>query len=133
MSGRNQPVLIVGAGAGGLAASALLAQHGVHSLPVEKTPRSSCIRRRGTSPSAPWRYCAGWGSGPRSTRWPSTCRVSSPRRPSAAPKRRRPLIMDSIVPDVEGLSPEPFGKYCPQSKLESILLAETRRLGSEIR
>jgi 2-polyprenyl-6-methoxyphenol hydroxylase-like FAD-dependent oxidoreductase len=33
----------------------------------------------------------------------------------------------------EGLSPEPFDKYCPQSKLEPILLAETRRRGSAVR
>ena len=34
-----------------------------------------------------------------------------------------------FFPSAEGLSPEPFGKYCPQSKLEPILLAETRRRG----
>src|SRR5437879_2968420 len=33
----------------------------------------------------------------------------------------------------EGLSPEPPAQYCPQSKLEPMLLAETRRLGSEVR
>ena len=36
MSGRSCSVLIVGAGVGGLAASALLAQHGVSSLLVER-------------------------------------------------------------------------------------------------
>ena len=36
MSGRSGSVLIVGAGVGGLAASTLLAQHGVSSLLVEK-------------------------------------------------------------------------------------------------
>ena len=36
MSGRGGSVLIVGAGVGGLAASTLLAQHGVPSLLVEK-------------------------------------------------------------------------------------------------
>ena len=36
MSGRGGSVLIVGAGVGGLAASTLLAQHGVSSLLVEK-------------------------------------------------------------------------------------------------
>jgi 2-polyprenyl-6-methoxyphenol hydroxylase-like FAD-dependent oxidoreductase len=38
-----------------------------------------------------------------------------------------------LFPNAEQLSPEPFGKYCPQSKLEPILLAEARRLGSEVR
>ena len=36
MNVTHVPVLIVGAGAGGLAASALLAKHGVESLLVEK-------------------------------------------------------------------------------------------------
>src|SRR6201994_1037556 len=36
MTAKHVPVLIVGAGAGGLATSALLAKHGVRSLLVEK-------------------------------------------------------------------------------------------------
>ena len=32
-----------------------------------------------------------------------------------------------------GSAPEPFGKYCPQSVLEPILLEETRRRGSDVR
>jgi putative polyketide hydroxylase len=39
----------------------------------------------------------------------------------------------SALPSAEGLSPEPYGRYCPQSRLEPILLDETRRLGSEVR
>jgi putative polyketide hydroxylase len=109
MPGRSCPVLIVGAGVGGVAASTLPAHQGVHSLLVEKrrevfvcptacnlTFRSLEILRR-------------LGPGP-STRSPTTS-----------------------LPSAEGLSPEVFGKYCPQSKLEPMLLAETRRLGSEVR
>lgn len=40
---------------------------------------------------------------------------------------------ESSLPSVDDLSPEPFGKYCPQSKLEPILLGEARRRGSEVR
>ena len=36
MNVKNVPVLIVGAGAGGLTTSALLAKHGIRSLLVEK-------------------------------------------------------------------------------------------------
>ena len=39
----------------------------------------------------------------------------------------------AFLPIAEGLSPELYGRYCPQSKLEPILLDETRRLGSEVR
>src|SRR5262249_42687660 len=44
------------------------------------------------------------------------------------------VVFDAeFFPDAEGLSPEPFGKYCPQSVLEPILLDETRKRGSEVR
>ena len=43
-----------------------------------------------------------------------------------------PVFDADFFPSAEGLSPGPFGKYCPQSRLEPILLRETRRLGSEV-
>ena len=51
MNVKHVPVLIVGAGAGGLATSALLAKHGVRSLLVEKRreifiyPKARNLRR----------------------------------------------------------------------------------------
>jgi putative polyketide hydroxylase len=42
------------------------------------------------------------------------------------------LDADSF-PSAAAVSPEPFGKYCPQSKLEPILLAESQRLGCDAR
>jgi putative polyketide hydroxylase len=39
----------------------------------------------------------------------------------------------AFLPSAEELSPEPYGRYCPQSRLEPILLDETRRLGSDVR
>jgi 2-polyprenyl-6-methoxyphenol hydroxylase-like FAD-dependent oxidoreductase len=58
MTENRVPVLIVGGGDGGLAASTLLAHHGVHSLLVESVARSSYIPRPATSPFAASRYCA---------------------------------------------------------------------------
>ena len=67
MSGRSGSVLIVGAGVGGLAASTLLAQHGVSSLLVEKRreifvyPKARNLTFRGSSPRT-------WERGDRATR-----------------------------------------------------------------
>jgi 2-polyprenyl-6-methoxyphenol hydroxylase-like FAD-dependent oxidoreductase len=41
--------------------------------------------------------------------------------------------MDAIFSPFAGMSPEPPAQYCPQSRLEPMLLAETRRHGSEVR
>ena len=48
MDVRRIPVIIVGAGVGGLATSALLAKHRIPSLLVESGGRSSSIRRPAT-------------------------------------------------------------------------------------
>lgn len=132
MSGRSGSVLIVGAGVGGLAASTLLAQHGVSSLLVEKrreifvypkarnlTFRSLEILRRlgvGTAVDAAADHISNMVS-----------------KHSLSSAEETSVIDAAFFPSAEGLSPEPFGKYCPQSKLEPILLAEARRRGSEVR
>ena len=131
MSGRSGSVLIVGAGVGGLAASTLLAQHGVSSLLVEKrreifvypkarnlTFRSLEILRRlgvGTAVDAAADHISNMVS-----------------KHSLSSAEETSVFDADFFPSAEGLSPEPFGKYCPQSKLEPILLAETRRRGSEV-
>jgi putative polyketide hydroxylase len=51
----------------------------------------------------------------------------------SSPKETGVLDAASFLSGIEGLSPEPYGKYCPQSRLEPMLLDETRRQGSEVR
>src|SRR6185437_4053569 len=43
------------------------------------------------------------------------------------------LDVDAIFADMGELSPEPAAQYCPQSRLEPILLAYTRTHDSEVR
>ena len=43
------------------------------------------------------------------------------------------IDMDAVFAGLDQLSPEPAVQYCPQSSLEPMLLAETRRRGSEVR
>ena len=127
------PVLIVGAGAAGLAASALLAKYGVRSMLVEKRrevfiyPKArnlsfrslEILRRLGLSDQV--HAVADGVSG----------MVVKPTLNSAdeAPA----LDVDAIFAPFAGLSPEPPAQYCPQSKLEPMLLADTRRRGSTVR
>src|SRR5262249_3052073 len=50
-----------------------------------------------------------------------------------SPDEQLAIDVDAIFAGMDKLSPEPAAQYCPQSRLEPILLAETRRRGSEVR
>src|SRR5689334_3887740 len=127
------PVLIVGAGVGGLALSALLAQHGVGSLLVEKRRefflypkarnlsfRSSEILRR-----------LGVRDEVRGVAEHVSALVARPTLNSAA--QEPALDVAAIFAGLDNISPEPAAQYCPQSRLEPILRDATRRGGSEVR
>ena len=132
MSTQRSSVLIVGAGVGGLSMSAMLARRGVDSLLVEKrraifvypkarnlTFRSLEILRR-----------LGVGDAVDKVAEHITTMVS--KETLSSPEETGVLDAAALLPTAEGLSPEPYGRYCPQSRLEPILLDETRRLGSEL-
>ncbi|WP_227999004.1 FAD-dependent monooxygenase [Nocardia australiensis] len=133
MSEPRWPVLIVGAGAGGLAASTLLADQGVHSLVVEKRGRISVYpkARNLTFRSLEILRRLGLESVVDAVAEHISTMVGKVTLSSA--EQKEVLDVDSIFPSAEGFSPEAFGKYCPQSRLEPILLADTRRRGSEVR
>jgi putative polyketide hydroxylase len=130
---KRVPVLIVGAGVGGLATSALLAKHGVGSLLVEKRReifvypkarnlsfRSLEILRRLDLEDEVHAVAEGV----------SDMFV----KPALNSSEEKPAIdVGAIFSPYSGLSPEPPAQYCPQSRLEPTLLAETRRRGSEVR
>jgi putative polyketide hydroxylase len=133
MSERHCSVLIVGAGVGGLSMSALLARQGVHSLLIEKrratfiypkarnlTFRSLEILRRLSVGDAVDTVAEHIST--------MVCKETL-----SSPKETGVLDAASFLSGIEGLSPEPYGKYCPQSRLEPILLDEARRQGSEVR
>lgn len=127
------PVLIVGAGAGGLSTSALLAKHGVRSLIVEKRrevfiypkARNLSFRSleilRGLGLADDIHAIADGVSG----------MVAKPTLNSA--EETQALDANAIFAPFEQLSPEPAGQYCPQSALEPILLGYLRGHGSTAR
>ena len=126
------PVLIVGAGAGGLATSALLAQHGVRSLLVEKRDETfiypkarnlsfrslEILRELGLSKEV--HAVADGVSG----------MFGKPALNSA--EAWEAFDADAIFSPFDGLSPEPPGQYCPQSAFEPMLLAHIRSHRSEV-
>jgi putative polyketide hydroxylase len=133
MPEKRVAVLIVGAGVGGLATSVLLAHHGVHTLLVEKRGEVFIYpkARNLTFRSLEILRGLGLGKAVGAAAEHMSNMVSKATLNSADEK---PAIdSDAFFPSAERFSPEPFGRYCPQSYLEPILLAEARRLGSEVR
>jgi putative polyketide hydroxylase len=132
MTEGHRHVLIVGAGAGGLSASTLLAHYGIQPLLVDRrreifvypkarnlTFRSlEILRTVGLGPAV--NAAADHITNMIGKRTLSDAEVTS-------------VLSADFFPSAEAVSPEPFGKYCPQNKLEPILLSESRRLGCDIR
>jgi putative polyketide hydroxylase len=127
------PVLIVGAGAGGLAASALLAKHGVGSLLVEKRREVFIYPKARNLSFRSLEVLRGLGLG-NEVRAVAEHVSDMVVKPTLNSTEEKPALdMDAVFAGLDKLSPEPSAQYCPQSRLEPILLAETRRHGNEVR
>ncbi|CAM3363481.1 FAD-dependent monooxygenase [Mycobacterium colombiense] len=133
MAATHVPVLIVGAGVGGLATSALLAQHGVRSLLVEKRrefflyPKARNLSFRSSEVLR--------GLGLRDEVRAVAEHVSAMVvRPTLNSVEEEPALdVEAIFAGLDELSPEPAAQYCPQSRLEPILRDAARRGGGEVR
>src|SRR5271168_423402 len=127
------PVLIVGAGAGGLATSALLAKHGVSSLLVEKRREVFIYPKARNLSFRSLEILRGLGLDDEvhAVADRVSDMVVKPTLNSAEEKTA--IDIDAVFAGLDQLSPEPAVQYCPQSSLEPMLLAETRRRGSEVR
>nr|WP_253842817.1 FAD-dependent monooxygenase [Mycobacterium colombiense] len=127
------PVLIVGAGVGGLATSALLAQHGIRSLLVEKRrefflyPKARNLSFR----SSEVLRGLGLRDEVRAVAEHVSAMVVRPTLNSAV--QEPALDVEAIFAGLDKLSPEPAAQYCPQSRLEPILRDAARRGGSDVR
>jgi 2-polyprenyl-6-methoxyphenol hydroxylase-like FAD-dependent oxidoreductase len=132
MTPTRYPVLIVGAGAVGLTASTLLAHHGVGSLTIEKRKAIFVYPKARNLTFRSLEILRGAGLGP--TVDAAAHHISHMVSKKTLNSAETTVIFDTdYFPDVGEISPEPFGKYCPQSVLEPILLDETRKRGSEVR
>jgi len=127
------PVLVIGAGAGGVVTSALLAKHGVHSLLVEKRREIFIYPKARNISFRSLEILRGLGVGDEVHAVAAGVSQLYVKPSLNSPEQEPALDIDAIFAPFEGLSPEPPGQYCPQSRLEPILLAETRRYGNEVR
>jgi putative polyketide hydroxylase len=132
VTGRDRPVLIVGAGAGGLSAATLLAHHGIQSLLVERRREIFVYPKARNLTFRSLEILRGVGLGPAVNAAAGHISNMVGKR-TLSDAEATPLLGADFFPSAEAVSPEPFGKYCPQSKLEPILLAESRRLGCDVR
>ncbi|MGB9252392.1 MAG: FAD-dependent monooxygenase [Mycobacterium sp.] len=133
MSVTHVPVLIVGAGAGGLTTSALLAQHGVRSLLVEKRdevfiyPKARNLSFR----SLEILRELGLADEVHAVADGVSSMLGKPTLNGT--EEWEVFDVDAMFSPFEGLSPEPAGQYCPQSAFEPMLLAHIRRHHSQVR
>ncbi len=133
MNVEHSPVLIVGAGAAGLATSALLAKYGVRSLLVEKRPKIFIYPKARNLSFRSLEILRGLGLGDEvhAVADRVSDMVVKPTLNSAEEKLA--IDIEAFFAGLDQLSPEPTVQYCPQSSLEPMLLADTRRRGSEVR
>ncbi|OBH71580.1 FAD-binding protein [Mycobacterium mantenii] len=127
------PVLIVGAGVGGLATSALLTQHGIGSLLVEKRRESFLYPKARNLSFRSSEILRGLGL--RDEIWAVAEHVSAlVVKPTLNSTLEEPALdIAAIFAGLDNVSPEPAAQYCPQSRLEPILRDAARRGGGEVR
>lgn len=133
MDATRVPVLIVGAGVAGLACADLLARHDVESLVVEKRREVFIYpkARNLTFRTLEILRALGLGDRVHAVAHGVSGVLLKPTLNSASAEPA--MDVDAIFAPFAGLSPEPVAQYCPQSRLEPILLDDIRRRGSQVR
>ncbi len=126
-------MLVVGAGAGGLATSALLAKQGIRSLLVEKRREVFIYPKARNLSFRSLEILRGLGLSDRVHAVADHVSAMMVKPALNSPDEQLAIDVDAVFAGLGKLSPEPAAQYCPQSRLEPMLLAETRRRGSEVR
>jgi putative polyketide hydroxylase len=130
------PVLIVGAGGAGLSLSLLLRQQGIASLLVERRPDVSWFPRARNLNFRTLEVFRGLDLEAQVIAAGSHVSRMFRKDTLASPERQEFPNVDQavqIVDHPELLTPEPAMWYCPQSRLEPLLLAAARQRGGDVR
>jgi 2-polyprenyl-6-methoxyphenol hydroxylase-like FAD-dependent oxidoreductase len=134
MTQEHVPVLIVGAGGAGLSISLLLQQQGVASVLVERRPNVSWVPRARNLNFRTLEVFRGLELGAQVHATANQMSRVFLKSTLASSEEKQMLDTSSFIPaDMGRLSPEPFMKYCPQSRLEPLLLAANRERGCDVR
>src|SRR5215467_12911216 len=131
---KHIPVLIVGAGGAGLSLSLLLLQQGITSLVIERRSGISWVPRARNLNFRTLEVFRGLGleeevrvAGARASR-------TFLKETLASPEQKELLDPSGLEPpDLAEISPEPFLWYCPQSRLEPLLLVANKQRGCDVR
>jgi 2-polyprenyl-6-methoxyphenol hydroxylase-like FAD-dependent oxidoreductase len=133
MTTQHTPVLIVGAGAAGLATAALLAKHGAESLVVEKRREVFRYPKARNLSFRTLEVLRGLGLADE-VHAVGAATPDMVVKPALNSAEELPAIdIAAIFAGLEGLSPEPVIQYCPQSRLEPILVRHIRNHRNEVR
>lgn len=130
------PVLIVGAGGAGLSLSLLLRQQGIASVLVERRADVSWYPRARNLNFRTLEVFRGLGLEPQVIAAGSHVSRMFRKDTVASPERAEFPAVDQalhFVDHPELLTPEPLIWYCPQSRLEPLLLAAARQRGGDVR
>jgi putative polyketide hydroxylase len=127
------PVLIVGAGVGGLATSALLAKHRIPSLLLERRREVFIYPKARNLSFRTLEVLRGLGVGDEVRAVAAGVSSMVVKSTLNSSEQRQALDVDAIFAGMAELSPEPAAQYCPQSRLEPILLNYARAHHSEVR
>lgn len=133
MNDSQVPVLIVGAGAAGLTAAALLAEHGVRSLLVERRREIFIYPKARNLSFRSLEVLRGLGLAEEVHAVADGISDMLTKPALNSTEQHQAFDVDAIFAPFDGLSPEPSGQYCPQSAFEPMLLAHIRRHGSQVR
>src|SRR5215831_15807538 len=136
MAQQHIPVLIVGAGGAGLSLSLLLCQQGIASALVERRPDVSWYPRARNLNFRTLEVFRGLGLEAQVLATGSHYSRAL-RKETLASHREEdfPSIEQflHIADHIEVVTPEPPFWYCPQSRLEPLLLGEAKNRGCEVR
>jgi putative polyketide hydroxylase len=130
------PVLIVGAGGAGLSLSLLLRQQSIHSVLVERRADVSWYPRARNLNFRTLEVFRGLDLEAQVIAAGSHVSRMFRKETLASPEQEEFPVIDQavhIVDHPERLTLEPVMWYCPQSRLEPLLLAAARRRGGDVR
>lgn len=131
MAAVRVPVLIVGAGAAGLATAALLDKYGVRPLVVEKRREVFLYPKARNLSFRSLEILRGLGLADE-VHAVAAGVPDMVAKPTLSSVEERPALdLDAIFEGLDELSPEPPIQYCPQSRLEPILLRHLRSRGKQ--
>ena len=134
MTAQNVPVLIVGAGGAGLSLSLLLRQQEIPSVLIERRPDVSWVPRARNLNFRTLEVFRGLGL-EEEVRTVGGRATHSFLKETLASSEQKEILDVSVLtpPNQQEISPEPFLWYCPQSRLEPLLLATNRQRGCDVR